>query len=213
MKKYHILQAKIIHHPSKILIPYSTFQEIQPHNVSSLTAQLANLPTAVTCSSVAPECTKMGHFYSQSPSPLRISKPAQSQLPGGIFAPHSHPDPPPKWTNPSGYGARHVNDTAPFTLWDKDRQRFRLPTPVERAWLTNFYKPLSWWFCFPRVIITTENPPLPVPLTVACVTAIFTPPEPVPKPLAGSSPCVGPRIPDPCKGIKWPRWERLRWYR
>ena len=145
-------------------------------------------------------------FYSQSPSPLRISKPAQSQLPGEIFAPHSHPDPPPKWTNPSGYGARHVNDTAPFTLWDKDRQGFRLPTPLERAWLTNFYKPLSLWFCFPRVIITTENPPLPVPLTVACVTAIFTPPEQVPKPLAGSSPCVGPRIPDPCKGIKWPKW-------
>lgn len=34
----------------------------QPHNVSSLTAQLANLPTAVTRSSVAPECTKMGRF-------------------------------------------------------------------------------------------------------------------------------------------------------
>ncbi|MCJ1345778.1 hypothetical protein MMC31_003987 [Peltigera leucophlebia] len=145
-------------------------------------------------------------FYSQSLSPLRISRPAQSQLPEKVSAPHGHPDPPPRWTNPRGYGARHINDTAPFSLWDKDRQKFRLPTAEERAWLTEVYRPLSLWFCWPQVIIITENPPVPVPLTVACVSAVFTPPETVPRPPAGSSPCVGPRIPDPCKGIRWPRW-------
>lgn len=137
---------------------------------------------------------------------LYFWRPAQSQLPEKIFAPHGHPDPPPNWTNPRGYGARHVNDTAPFSLWNKDRQNLRLSTAEERAWLTKVYRPLSLWFCFPQVIIITENLPIPVPLTVACVSAVFTPPETVTRPPAGSSPCVGPQIPDPCKGIRWPRW-------
>lgn len=46
----------------------------------------------------------------------------------------------------------------------------------------------------------------PVPLTVACVTAIFCPSGAEPKFIVGTSPCMSPRIADPCPGISWPTW-------
>ena len=39
---------------------------------------------------------------------------------------HAHPEPQ-RWQNPGGWGARHMNDKAPFTLWDEENRQFRGP--------------------------------------------------------------------------------------
>lgn len=70
----------------------------------------------------------------------------------------------------------------------------------------NIYHPISLWFCFPWVIITTEYPAIPVPLTVACVTTVFTPPGTLPKPLYGSSPLCRTPNTRPMPGYRWRRW-------
>ncbi len=113
---------------------------------------------------------------------------------------------PPRWRHSFGYGARHVHDTASFSLWDDVKQDFRHPNSEEKKWLWDTFKPTSIWFRFPRIIFTTDAPPRPVPLTVAGVTAVFAPKGLEPKPLIGSSLCVGPRIPDPCPNISWEKW-------
>lgn len=120
--------------------------------------------------------------------------------------PHGHPDPAQKWKNPTGYGAKHINDSAPFTLWDETTQDFRHPNKDEEQWLIQKFNPIKISFRYPRLIVITNTPPKPIPLTIAGVTAVFAPQGSEPKYLAGCSPCVGPRLPDPCSGIRWPRW-------
>lgn len=85
------------------------------------------------------------------------------------------------------------------------QQRKLPPSKLPRKGMAN-YNPISIWFCFPRLIIRAETPATPAPLTVACVTAVFASPESHPTPLVGSSPCVNPRIPNPCSTTRWPRW-------
>lgn len=119
---------------------------------------------------------------------------------------HGHPDPPCRWMNPSGWGARHVNDTAPFSLWDDKTQKFRYPTKTEYEWVGATYGPVYVLCQFPLIIITTENPPVPVPLTLGCVAVVFCPPGLEPKFLAGNSPCLNPRLIDPCASVRWPLW-------
>jgi hypothetical protein len=38
-----------------------------------------------------------------------------------------------------GFGSRHVEDTAPFSLWDQKTKDFRSPTKVERDWMFDRY--------------------------------------------------------------------------
>lgn len=72
--------------------------------------------------------------------------------------------------------------------------------------LWNHYNSTSIFVCFPRLKITTESSQTSVPLTVACLAAVFASPESQPRPHFGFSPCVNPRIPDPCSKIRWLRW-------
>jgi hypothetical protein len=55
------------------------------------------------------------------------------------------------------------------------------------------------------MVIETSNPPKPVPLTVACIPAIFVPPGQGRKYLMGLAPYVGPRVRDPCPHLSWGR--------
>ncbi|KAL8906579.1 MAG: hypothetical protein Q9171_006214 [Xanthocarpia ochracea] len=80
------------------------------------------------------------------------------------------------WTGPKGFGARHQYDDAPFSFWNSAVEDFRLPTSEERAWLSSRYPNSRIAFRWPTLIIETNIPPKPLPLTVAGVAAKFVPP-------------------------------------
>lgn len=45
------------------------------------------------------------------------------------------------WTKiEEGFGSRHVEDTAPFNLWDQERKEFRGPTDIEKSWIFSHYQ-------------------------------------------------------------------------
>ncbi|KAJ5419875.1 uncharacterized protein N7487_003425 [Penicillium crustosum] len=48
--------------------------------------------------------------------------------------PHSHPEQK-RWESPGGWGARHMNDMAPFTLWDEQNHKFRYPSRQDWTWI------------------------------------------------------------------------------
>jgi hypothetical protein len=76
----------------------------------------------------------------------------------------------------SGFGARHINDHAPFSLWNEEKQDFRTPTAQERRFIAKTYNVERLELHDYLMVIETSNPPKPVPLTVACIPAIFVPP-------------------------------------
>ncbi|KAL4778644.1 hypothetical protein BJX76DRAFT_366068 [Aspergillus varians] len=79
-------------------------------------------------------------------------------------------------------GSRHISDLAPFSLWDNDRQTFRLPSDKERQWIYENFQVETLTFEWPKIIIETSHPPKPIPLTVGCVAASFVPVgDPIPK--------------------------------
>ena len=116
---------------------------------------------------------------------------------------HSHPEPN-RWQNPGGWGARHMNDAAPFTLWDEQKRDFRCPTRENLLWIRNKFGAgrIGWsgWFTW----IETANPPQPVPLTVGCMPVYFVGTgeshfEALPR-----APYPNPRVPDPCPALRLP---------
>ena len=79
------------------------------------------------------------------------------------------------WTGPHGYGARHKLDDAPFSLWDEERTDFRLPTDLETKWLMTKFQPTGILFQWPIMVIQTNTPPRPLPLTTGAVPVKFIP--------------------------------------
>ncbi|KAJ5604535.1 hypothetical protein N7510_009689 [Penicillium lagena] len=133
------------------------------------------------------------------PNPLR-SRPV---VPPVASTTHSHPEPK-RWENPGAWGARHMNDAAPFTLWDGQNCKFRSPTCEEWAWIRNKFGNgqviMSGWF----ISIETTRPPQPVPLTIGCMPVYFVAIgashlEPLPR-----TPYPNPRVSDPCPTLRWP---------
>ncbi|KAJ5937064.1 hypothetical protein N7466_003514 [Penicillium verhagenii] len=118
---------------------------------------------------------------------------------------HSHPEPQ-RWQNPGGWGARHINDHAPFTLWSEEERKFRSPTKDEFAWIHNMSGASGMFIGGCLLCITTTCPPKPIPLTIGTMPAIFRRPEepfnhPTLLPESGYS---NPRISDPCPSLRWP---------
>ncbi|KAJ5250878.1 hypothetical protein N7489_001288 [Penicillium chrysogenum] len=71
-------------------------------------------------------------IYTNVPiSPLRIRENTQHLR---QTLPHSHPEPK-RWESPGAWGARHINDSAPFTLWDEVNRKFHHPTREQSAWI------------------------------------------------------------------------------
>ncbi|KAI9695905.1 MAG: hypothetical protein M1836_006022 [Candelina mexicana] len=89
---------------------------------------------------------------------------------------HGHPEAAPRdWIKLNkGHGSRHDGDRAPFSLWDEATQDYREPSDWEMAWLEKEFKAevITQW---PMIILETNHPPNPLPLTVACVAAVFIP--------------------------------------
>jgi hypothetical protein len=140
-------------------------------------------------------------IYTKAPvSPLR-SRPSEQHA--TLTVSHAHPEPK-RWENPGGWGARHINDKAPFNLWDEQNREYRMPKGNEVQWLHNKFGDgqfgMSGWYLW----IETANPPQPVPLTVGCMPVMFIGIgeehwEPIP-----DSPYPNPRVPDPCPALHWP---------
>ena len=143
-----------------------------------------------------------------------------------LVLPHAHPDPPiiygvskktpedcertSTWREGSGWGSRHKHDTAPSTLWEPESRTFRSPTSNEKDWIMSTYRATGINVILPELIIATETPPDPVPLTVAGVSVTFVKPAaptsdrpyPVifhPLPVHLTTNYVHPRNPDPMK--------------
>ena len=87
--------------------------------------------------------------------------------------PQFEPQPQDTWSGNCGYGARHRLDEAPFSLWDETEGDFRVPTPKETRWIVSMYNADAIAYQFPVIVIVTEQPPNPLPLTVAAVAAKF----------------------------------------
>ncbi|KAJ9259481.1 hypothetical protein DTO207G8_1044 [Paecilomyces variotii] len=113
------------------------------------------------------------------------------------------------WVSNNGYGSRHASDVAPFTLWDSSRRDFRYPTPSEHAWINTTFQAVSVTYIWPDIIIETPNPPTPVPLTVACVAAMFIPVGHQITYLSTDIDYSNPRMPDPVpEHLRFHKWER-----
>ncbi|KAJ5186924.1 hypothetical protein N7449_009918 [Penicillium cf. viridicatum] len=109
-------------------------------------------------------------IYTDSPtSPLRMRSVTQHI---SLVTPHAHPEPK-RWQDPGGWGARHMNDKAPFTLWDEINRQYRAPMRNEFEWIhqkfgNGKFLQSGWFIC-----IETDNPPKPVPLTLGCMPVNF----------------------------------------
>jgi hypothetical protein len=140
-------------------------------------------------------------IYTNAPtSPLR-SRPSEQHA--TLTLSHAHPEPK-RWENAGDWGARHINDKAPFNLWDTKNRKYRSPKGKELEWLRDNFGDCqfgsSGWYLW----IETANPPQPVPLTVGCMPVMFIGIgeehwEPIPR-----SPYPNPRVPDPCPALQWP---------
>lgn len=117
-----------------------------------------------------------------------------------------------------GFGSRHLCDSAPFTLWDKEKQDFRHPTPIEKNWIVRRYNATAISVRWPVILIETAEPPSPLPLTVGCVAAVFVPAPGDGEPNEATSPLyavahielttnyASPRIPDPVSSFRLRAW-------
>lgn len=117
---------------------------------------------------------------------------------------HSHPEPK-RWHNPGGWGARHINDTAPFTLWNEQERKFRLPTREELLWIWGKFglgdlAHRGWYMR----IETARPPPQPVPLTVGCMPMYFVGTGESHFEARPRGPHPNPRAPDPCPALRLP---------
>lgn len=130
-----------------------------------------------------------------------------SQSPNLGLLSQGHPDPPRRWQGPRGFGARHVNDHLPFSLWSEDKQDFRSPTSQEMRYILDTFKAQRIDCHGYLIVIETLNPPKPVPLTVAGTAAVFVPPGQEQKYLYGFAPYPNPRLPDPCPHLGWKRMQ------
>ncbi|KAL8871705.1 MAG: hypothetical protein Q9174_002524 [Haloplaca sp. 1 TL-2023] len=119
------------------------------------------------------------------------------------------------WTGSKGYGSRHVHDDAPFTLWDSNRHDFRLPGEQEYDWFGEKFPHSVIRTRWPILVIETNTPPWPLPLTIGGVAVKFIPPQPRLGPFKEHLPIqlttnyVNPRSPLDPVDFKIPRWQQL----
>lgn len=138
--------------------------------------------------------------YTNATATLLRERPVEQHA--TLTMPHAHP-PPKRWTNPRGWGARHINDKAPFNLWDEVKRDYRFLDRAEHDWCVDKFgagQIASYgWF----ITIDTENPPKPIPLTVGCMPVIFTNMGEKLWSLTPRSDYANPRVPNPCPEVQW----------
>ncbi|KFY21184.1 hypothetical protein V491_03097 [Pseudogymnoascus sp. VKM F-3775] len=121
---------------------------------------------------------------------------------------YAHIDPQPRWSGPRGFGARHIHDDIPFSLWSEENQNYRHATSHELAYILDRYHAakVEWYEYI--LVLQTSNPPNPVPLTVACTPVIFVPIGQEGLDIAGRAPYFNYRLADPCPNLRLPRSQR-----
>lgn len=142
------------------------------------------------------------NVYTGSPSPTRKSKQEQSQ--STVSLTNDHPQQAPRWTNTGSPGAKHANDDAPFLLYDHSKGRFTGPNTEQCMWMFERYKVKKVTYREPFLICSTLTPPVPVPLTIGGMPAIFSPPDYDEFSVAHDDVYANPRVPDPCPLVTWP---------
>ena len=70
----------------------------------------------------------------------------------------------------------------PFTLWEETDRRFRIPAKDERDTFMQRCNVERVEFLGHLAVVTTSNPPQPLPLTVASMPVVFVPPSPESEP-------------------------------
>ncbi|ELR07047.1 hypothetical protein VC83_03350 [Pseudogymnoascus destructans] len=139
-------------------------------------------------------------IYTHAPEVLKSRPLLQHKT---LELPHGHPSPK-RWISPGGWGARHINDNAPFSLWDATTRTYRMPSQEELKWLRARFgdgaisQPGGWF-----MTIETINPPKLIPLTIGCMPVMFTAVGEDPLPLTPDNHYSNPRIPDPCAEVSW----------
>ena len=111
-----------------------------------------------------------------------------------------------------GFGSRHEDDTAPFSLWDSGDHDFRNLTADEKAWIIRAYPGVTMIsYNGPSLIIYTSTPPHPTPVTVAGVAAYFVPPDyQEEETIQVNTRYASPRIPDPLPHVRVPRLTKAK---
>lgn len=115
---------------------------------------------------------------------------------------HAHPDIP-RWENPGDWGARHLNDNAPFTLWNAEERKFRRPNEEELSWIHEECSTEDWSLTGYLLCIETYRPPCPIPLTLGTLPVKFFRPGREFDPPFPDAPYSNSRVPDPCPNLRW----------
>ena len=103
-----------------------------------------------------------------------------------------------RWTQlQRGLGSRHILDNAPFSLWDLQNMDFLEATDTQIAWIRRTYNAPTLTFEWPTLVIHTDTPPNPLPVTVAYVAARFVPAAHVWMSRIINNGLRNPRLPDP----------------
>ncbi|MCJ1427480.1 hypothetical protein MMC29_005383 [Sticta canariensis] len=128
---------------------------------------------------------------------------------------HPDPTPPRTWQDSGrggGWGTKHVLDDAPFDFWVEDEHQFRLWSPQEYDWIRAKYGAIAIAHCGNFLVIETDSPPNPVPLTVGGFPTMFVPRRLPGEPLY--DPCLlrhntdyaSPQISDPITSFRILHW-------
>lgn len=126
------------------------------------------------------------------------------RLPTHVKTTHGHPEPE-RWTRGGGYGARHIHDKAPFSLWDDTSRAFLKPSKKQFEWIKENFEVEAMGMQETYLWIATANPPTPVPLTLGCQPVLFVGVGESPEVIIPITFYPNPRMPDPCPDISWPK--------
>ena len=99
------------------------------------------------------------------PSPSKTQSQSQAQLQRPLHFKTQTP----------GFGSRHVNDNAPFSLWDCESATFRESRPRELEWMFTIYNARWIDVDLPDIIIRTDRHPTEIPVTVGGALVRFIP--------------------------------------
>lgn len=158
----------------------------------------------------------MPHGTSPSPQksrPAEVIQQMQSHSPFSLYkSPKLSIDFQRPEINPRGFGFRHVDDSAPFNLWDPANSDFRSMTEEENTWICQKYPGIhTISHSGPSLIISTSNPPNPVPITIAGVAAYFIAPDGEDgEAIFVNTRFASPRVPDPLPNLRVPRLTKVR---
>lgn len=135
---------------------------------------------------------------------LNINLPDSSQQSNvNAASSHSHPTASGSgWIRRCGHGSKHGLDPFQFSLWNSQTRSYRNPSLAEFQSIANTFNAKSIRFDEPYILVVTNNPPQPVPLTIASCPALFISEATAnsgwkPHARHGTQPYANPRIPDP----------------